>query len=79
MARYFDVQPAPDYLRSLTFLYERKAVAELWNKLTAVARQQWKWKNVPDKEDPKWTRVKKETYRCASLLAAGSLARHFDG
>lgn len=54
MSRFFAVQPAPDYIRSQR-LYERKPVTELWNKLTTVAKQQWKWKNVPNKENPGWS------------------------
>lgn len=27
-------------------LYERKAVTDLWNRLTEVSKKQWKWKNV---------------------------------
>lgn len=45
--RFFTTLDAPKYLKSWR-LYERKPVTDLWNKLTVVARQQWKWKNVTD-------------------------------
>jgi hypothetical protein len=50
-ARFFSIESAPAYLKSPR-LYERKPVTDLWNKLTSVGKQQWKWKNVPDKENP---------------------------
>ena len=50
MARFFSTGEAPKYIRSHV-LYERKAVTDMWNRLTAVARQQWKWKNLAQKED----------------------------
>lgn len=49
---------APPYL-SASRLYERKAVTQLWNKLTAVAKQQWKWKNVADKKSGEWPEARK--------------------
>lgn len=52
-ARFFSIGFAPAYLKSPR-LYERKPVTDLWNKLTSVCKQQWKWKNVPlpDKKNP---------------------------
>ena len=50
--RCFSTQNGPAYVQSPGLLYERQAVTDLWNKLTIVARKQWKWKNVPDKGAP---------------------------
>ena len=53
MPRYFSTLGAPGYIQSAS-LYERRAVTELWSRMTAVAKQQWIWMNVPDKEDLRW-------------------------
>lgn len=47
MSRYFSTSNAPEYFRCST-LYERKAVTDLWNKLTVVAKKQWQWKNLSE-------------------------------
>ena len=51
MARFFSISEAPGYLLA-SRLYERKPVTDLWSRLSAVAKQQWKWKNVTNKKDP---------------------------
>ena len=51
--RYFSLETAPNYLQSQV-LYERKAVTDVWNKLTSVAKRQWKWMNVQNKRDRQW-------------------------
>lgn len=53
-ARFFSISDAPDYLvaaRTRLLFYERKPVTDLWSRLSAVAKQQWKWKNVHHKKD----------------------------
>ena len=57
-SRFFSIENAPGYLHN-TILYERKAVTDTWNKLTSVARRQWKWLNVPTKGDRQWIRTNK--------------------
>jgi hypothetical protein len=51
MSRFFSIPEAPAYFHA-SILYERKPVTDLWNRLTAVAKQQWKWRAVANKEDP---------------------------
>ena len=43
MSRFFSAASAPGYLQNELF-YERKPVTDLWKKLTAVAKAQWKWR-----------------------------------
>ena len=43
MSRFFSTASAPGYLQN-ELLYERKPVTDLWKKLTAVAKAQWKWR-----------------------------------
>jgi hypothetical protein len=57
MSRLFSTANAPNYLKS-SLLYERKAVTDVWNRLTLLAKQQWKWKNA-EKDDPAFI----ETFR----------------
>ena len=45
MSRYFSTLNGPAYVQA-DQLYERKAVTDQWNKLTMVAKKQWKWKNL---------------------------------
>ena len=51
--RFFTYDGAPHYRSRQAVLYERRAVTDVWNKLTHVAHKQWKWKNVDDKDDNK--------------------------
>jgi hypothetical protein len=53
MARFVCITNAPKFFRA-SLLYERKAVTDLWNRLTAVTKQQWKWRNVDDKTNVSW-------------------------
>jgi hypothetical protein len=49
MSRFFSINAeAPPFL-SAAELYERKPVTDLWNRLSVVAKQQWKWRAVPNK------------------------------
>ena len=53
MARFFNIHGAPRYLAETNLtLYERKPVTELWNKLTRVAKLQWKRKNLTSERPP---------------------------
>ena len=77
MARFFSNIDAPKYLRS-GLLYERKPVTEIWNRLTAVSKQQWKWKNVADKEDIAFLRSKQRILQIYGPPGAGkSIATFF--
>ena len=59
MSRYFSTKDgAPGYIGPKRVLYERKPVTDLWNTLTVVARQQWKWKNVVNKHDDAFLQAK---------------------
>ena len=59
MSRFFSTKDgAPGYIGPKRLLYERKPVTDLWNKLTLVARQQWKWKNVGNKHDDAFLQAK---------------------
>eukprot|EP00978_Attheya_sp_CCMP212_P018590 scaffold51059_cov53-Attheya_sp.AAC.2 len=49
MSRFFSIPEAPAYFRA-SILYERKPVTDLWNRLTAAAKQQWKWRAVANKK-----------------------------
>lgn len=81
--RFFSVAGAPEYLHSAR-LYERKPVTGLWNKLTLVAKQQWKWKNIREqhKDDPAFFRSKRRILQvygppgCGKSSATFSWARH---
>jgi hypothetical protein len=59
--RFFTMEGAPDYLHKRALFYERKTVTDLWNRLTVVAKMQWKWKSVAESEKPNdtWRRTQK--------------------
>mmetsp|Transcript_25787 Transcript_25787/g.39564 ORF Transcript_25787/g.39564 Transcript_25787/m.39564 type:complete len:506 (+) Transcript_25787:27-1544(+) len=57
MSRFFaglSAPSTPDYLQSAGKLYERQPVTDLWNNLTRVAKKQWQWMAVADKQAPEW-------------------------
>lgn len=56
MERFFSTRDAPGYIKSKV-LYERKPVTDIWNRLTAVAKQQWKWKNFPERMSERGCRI----------------------
>ena len=76
MSRFFSNFDAPKYLRSGP-LYERKPVTEIWNRLTAVSKQQWKWKNVADKEDIAFLRSKQRILQIYGPPGAGKSTATF--
>ena len=76
MSRFFSTVGAPEYIQS-PVLYERRPVTQLWSRLTAVTKQQWKWKNFAYKDDPEFMQCPKRQLQIYGPPGSGKSSATF--